>query len=156
MCIRDRYISVPNSSIHLSISLASNVSPPLPVHPIFATTFHVVHFFLIFAKNHRKCQKAHSGIVSSRQGLGQARTLAHRHTTKKAGVLILRLLPILRFNLPVHRLHTMRFQKSICLTERLASEKSAVCRQRAWMRSFQDQMLRIRQHFLFSLRRTSP
>ena len=26
--------------------------------------------------NHRKCQKAHSGIVSSRQGLGQARTLA--------------------------------------------------------------------------------
>jgi len=32
--------------------------------------------------NHRKCQKAHSGIVSSRQGLGQARTLAHfRGTT---------------------------------------------------------------------------
>ena len=28
--------------------------------------------------NHRKCQKAHSGIVSSRQGLGQARTLARR------------------------------------------------------------------------------
>ena len=25
--------------------------------------------------NHRKCQKAHSGIVSGRQGLGQARTL---------------------------------------------------------------------------------
>ena len=28
--------------------------------------------------NHRKCQKAHSGIVSSRQGLGQSRTLARR------------------------------------------------------------------------------
>ena len=40
-------------------------------------------------RNHRKCQKAHSGIVSSRQGLGQARTLARRlykkssYTSKK-------------------------------------------------------------------------
>ena len=42
------YISVPNSSIHFSISLASNVSPPLPVHPIFAMTLYVVHFFQKF------------------------------------------------------------------------------------------------------------
>ncbi len=35
-------------------------------------------------KNHRKCQKAHSGIVSSRQGLGQARTLARRLYKKRS------------------------------------------------------------------------
>ena len=38
-------------------------------------------------KNHRKCQKAHSGIVSSRQGLGQARTLArylYKNSARKA------------------------------------------------------------------------
>ena len=34
--------------IHFSISLASNVSPPLPVHPIFVMTFYVVHFFKNF------------------------------------------------------------------------------------------------------------
>ena len=34
-------------------------------------------------RNHRKCQKAHSGIVSSRQGLGQARTLARRLYKKR-------------------------------------------------------------------------
>lgn len=28
--------------------------------------------------NHRKCQKSHSGIGSSHQGLGQARILARR------------------------------------------------------------------------------
>ena len=33
--------------------------------------------------NHRKCQKAHSGIVSGRQGLGQARTLARRQRKKQ-------------------------------------------------------------------------
>ena len=33
--------------------------------------------------NHRKCQKAHSGIVSSRQGPGQARTLARRLCKKR-------------------------------------------------------------------------
>ncbi len=33
--------------------------------------------------NHRKCQKEHSGIVSGRQGLGQARTLARRQYKKK-------------------------------------------------------------------------
>ena len=30
-----------------------------------------------YLPNHRKCQKAHSGIASSRQALRQARTLAH-------------------------------------------------------------------------------
>ena len=34
--------------------------------------------------NHRKCPKAHSGIVSGRQGLGQARTLARRLYKKGA------------------------------------------------------------------------
>ena len=44
--------------------------------------------------NHRKCQKAHSGIGSSRQGLGQARTLARRlykelhHTTTVQGAVL--------------------------------------------------------------------
>ena len=33
--------------------------------------------------NHRKCQKAHSEIVSGRQGLGQARTLARRQRKKQ-------------------------------------------------------------------------
>ena len=37
-------------------------------------------------RNHRKCQKAHSGIVSSRQGLGQARTLARRLYKKSAAL----------------------------------------------------------------------
>ena len=37
----------------------------------------------IFLHNHRKCQKAHSGIVSSRQGPGQARTLARRLYKKR-------------------------------------------------------------------------
>ena len=32
----------------------------------------------LYNSNHRKCQKAHSGIVSSPQGLRQARTLARR------------------------------------------------------------------------------
>ena len=36
-----------------------------------------------YLPNHRKCQKAHFGIVSSRQGPGQARTLA-RATPKKS------------------------------------------------------------------------
>ena len=36
-----------------------------------------------YLPNHRKCQKAHSGIVSSRQGPGQARTLA-RHLYQKS------------------------------------------------------------------------
>ena len=35
-----------------------------------------------FLINHRKCQKAHSGIVSGRQGLGQARTLVRRQYKK--------------------------------------------------------------------------
>ena len=38
--------------------------------------------FHTFIHNHRKCQKAHSGIVSGRQGLGQARTLARRSHKK--------------------------------------------------------------------------
>ena len=33
--------------------------------------------------NHRKCQKAHSGIVSVHQGPGQTRTLAHRQYKKR-------------------------------------------------------------------------
>ena len=37
-----------------------------------------------YLPNHRKCQKAHSGIVSSRQGLGQARTLARRLYNKQS------------------------------------------------------------------------
>ncbi len=39
--------------------------------------------FCFANKNHRKCPKAHSGIVSSRQGLGQARTLVRRLYKKK-------------------------------------------------------------------------
>ena len=35
-------------------------------------------FYRMLGNNHRKCQTAHSGIVSGRQGLGQARTLARR------------------------------------------------------------------------------
>ena len=35
------------------------------------------------AQNHRKCQKAHSGIVSGHQGLGRARTSARRQYKKQ-------------------------------------------------------------------------
>ena len=41
----------------------------------------------IFLHNHRKCQKAHSGIVSGRQGPGQARTLARRRYKKTVWIL---------------------------------------------------------------------
>lgn len=50
----------------------------------------------------------------------------------------------------------MRSQKFICLAEMTASEKSPVSRQRTRMRRLQNQMLRIVQHTLFHLCRTSP
>lgn len=60
----------------------------------------------------------------------------------------------LRFYLPVNRLHTVCFQKFICLTERLAPEESAICGKRTWMRRLQNQMIRIIQHCRFALRRS--
>ena len=41
-----------------------------------------IQIYLLGRSNHRKRQKAHSGIVSGRQGLGQARTLARRPRKK--------------------------------------------------------------------------
>ena len=55
------YISVPKSSIHFSISLAFTVSPPLPVHLIFAVTLYAVHFF---RKNIKKCREQKWDILA--------------------------------------------------------------------------------------------
>ncbi len=59
-------------------------------------------------------------------------------------------------NLPVDRLHAVRLQKCVCLAERLAAEEPSVCRQWAWMRRFQYEVVRIVQHPFFTLRRAPP
>ena len=72
----------------------SGLHYPLRTLTIHSYTWHIlliilgviagfVYIRLLYSDNHRKCQKAHSGIVSGRQGLGQARTLARRLHKKK-------------------------------------------------------------------------
>ena len=63
---------------------------------------------------------------------------------------------LISFNLPVDRFYAVAFQKLICLAERPVAKESPERRQRTRMRCRQDQMLRIVQHKLLPLGRTSP
>ena len=59
-------------------------------------------------------------------------------------------------NLPVDWIQSVLDQKCIAFRKVAASEEASICRKRGWMRSFQDQMFRVRKHCLFGSCRASP
>ena len=83
------------------------------------------------------------------------RSMKSGHSKQFCLLFCLLLCPVL--DLPVDRCQSVCLQKHIRLAEMLTSEKAAVCRERTWMRCFQDQMLWIIvQHRFFHLCRSAP